>query len=223
MIPVKICGITNLDDALCAAQSGARAVGFIFYRKSPRYVSPELVKIIVQNLPRRMATVGVFVNEDAEKINETVAFCGLDLIQLHGDETADFCRRFPSDRLIKAVSLQKESDIIVLRGYAVRAILIDSRDAGLYGGTGKTVDWKLAQEVKKSHPLILSGGLNAGNIRQAVEMTTPDAVDINSGVEISPGKKDHEKIKKIIEIIKKIGETMHSRLIGKREIFYKSR
>jgi phosphoribosylanthranilate isomerase len=223
MIPLKICGMTNLEDAVHAVEAGANAVGFIFYQKSPRYVSPELVKTIIRKLPRGAATVGVFVNHEAEKIKETLAYCGLDFIQLHGDETPEFCCRFPSDRLIKAVSLQQETDIAALKDYPVRAILVDSRDAERYGGTGKISNWKLAEAIKKIHPLILSGGLNAGNIQQAIETVAPDALDINSGVESSPGKKDSGKIKELIEIIKKREETGQVRLIGKREIFYLAR
>lgn len=223
MIPVKFCGMTNLEDAVCAAQAGAHAVGFIFYHRSPRYVSPELVKAIIKDLPRGTATVGVFVNHEAEKIKETVAYCGLDFIQLHGDEPPDFCCRFPSDRLIKAVSLHTESDLAILKEYPVKAILVDSRDAGLYGGTGKISNWKLAEKVKEIHPLILSGGLTADNIQQAIETVAPDALDINSGVESSPGKKDHGKIREIIEMINKIEKSSPVCLSGKREIFYKLR
>jgi len=201
MTEIKICGITNFDDALAVAESGADALGFIFYPKSPRYVSPEKAKEIIENLPREITRVGVFVNHRAEEVKEIIEFCGLNLVQLHGNETPEYCRQFTASIVIKAFSPRTENDLQILKDYPVRAVLLDTYDPGLYGGTGKTSNWELAAMIKESHPLILSGGLNINNIRGAVEIVSPHAVDINSGVESSPGKKDHNKVRKIIEIV----------------------
>ena len=135
-------------------------------------------------------------------MKKIVGFCGLHMIQLHGDESPQYCAQFPMSSLIKAVSSWAEGEIQRLENYAVRAILVDARDPGRYGGTGKNSDWALAMKVKKVHPLILAGGLNPDNIRRAIETVRPDAVDINSGVETSPGKKDPDKIREIMDIIR---------------------
>jgi len=206
MVEVKICGITNINDAYVAIKYGADALGFIFYPKSQRYVMPERAKEIIQKLPHEIIKVGVFVNHEIHEVKEIVKFCGLNLIQLHGDESPEYCAQFPKSSLIKAVSCRLEEDIRKLRNYSVRAILVDGQEQGHYGGTGKNSDWRLAIKVKGMHPLILAGGLNKGNIRKAIETVRPQAVDINSGVEISPGKKDPDKIKEIIEIVR---ETDH--------------
>jgi phosphoribosylanthranilate isomerase len=203
MTQIKICGITSRTDALSAAACGADALGFIFYEASPRHVTPETARTICCDLPKRVVRVGVFVNEDASKVMKIVDFCGLDLIQLHGEEPPHYCRWFPAERIIKAVSFQGYGDPAVHADYAVRAILLDHREAGRYGGTGKQSDWSLAGHIKALYPLILAGGLHEGNIEEALRIVAPDAVDLNSGVEQSPGKKDPEKVGRIIEIIRR--------------------
>ncbi len=203
MAEIKICGITDLDDALAAAGAGADAVGFIFYPRSPRCVSPRQALGIIRELPCTVAKVGVFVNDDPERIEEIAAICGLDPIQPHGGETPDYCRRFPAPRVIKAFSPRTADDLEGVGGYQVRAILVDAFAPGLYGGTGKTSNWDLARTIGERYPLILSGGLNSGNIRDAIESVRPQAVDINSGVESSPGRKDHNKIREIIGMIRR--------------------
>ncbi|OGP68891.1 MAG: hypothetical protein A2W27_06970 [Deltaproteobacteria bacterium RBG_16_44_11] len=203
MTQVKICGITNEEDALLAANFGASALGFIFYPPSPRYVKKETVRKIIKKLPPNLVSVGVFVNESAEKIKEIMEYCGLDFIQLHGDESAEFCRKFPASTIIKTVSLRGEQDLVNAFGYHVAAILVDRRHAGLYGGTGKKANWELASRIKSKKPLILSGGLNEENVREAIEKVTPTALDINSGAEKSPGKKDNEKLERIFDIVRK--------------------
>jgi phosphoribosylanthranilate isomerase len=202
MTQIKICGITSRTDALLAVWCGADALGFIFYEASPRHVTPDLARAICRDLPDGVVRVGVFVNADPSNVGEIVDFCGLDLIQLHGDEPPDYCRRFPAERLIKAVSFQGDGDPAVLADYAVRAILLDHREAGRYGGTGKQSDWNLAGRIKALYPLILAGGLHEGNIEEAIRTVAPDAVDLNSGVEHTPGGKDPNKVKRIIEIIR---------------------
>ncbi|MFQ5840797.1 MAG: phosphoribosylanthranilate isomerase [Thermodesulfobacteriota bacterium] len=201
MTEIKICGITNLEDASYAAECGADALGFNFYAGSPRYVSPEDAKEIIEKIPDGITTVGVFVNHDALEVKKTAEFCGLDLIQLHGDESPGYCRRFPSSLLIKAFSPRDEDDLQKVSSYPVRAILVDAYDPSRYGGTGKRSDWRLAVRVKETHPLIIAGGLNPNNIREAIAIVSPHAVDVNSGVESLPGRKDPQKVRTIIEVV----------------------
>jgi phosphoribosylanthranilate isomerase len=215
MTEIKICGITNIDDALCAAACGADAVGFIFHEASPRCVAPERVKEIIAALPWGIATVGVFVNREAEEVAQTVENCGLDLIQLHGDESPEYCRRFSPERVIKAVFPRTPEDLRALDAYDVRAFLADFREAGRYGGTGKRTDWGLAARLGKTHPLILAGGLCIENIGDALAAVTPGAVDINSGSERTPGIKDYGRMRRIIGMIRGAG------LPGPRVIFGK--
>ena len=212
MTEIKICGITNIDDAMNAAECGADALGFIFYRKSPRYITPEVAREIIRNLSHSVCKAGVFVDHDVDKIKEIVEFCGLDLIQLHGDESPQYCRQFPKSKLIKAIAEKTPQ----LFEYSVSAILLDAYHPKLYGGTGKKSDWDLAVKIKENHTLILSGGLRLENIREALKTVSPDAVDINSGVELSPGRKDPEKVKKIIEIVKQT-ESMAKGTVFKLE------
>jgi phosphoribosylanthranilate isomerase len=198
---IKICGITNREDAINACTYRADALGFIFYQQTPRYVTPEAAKHIIENLPRGIIKVGVFVNHDIQAVKDIFEYCGLDLIQLHGDESPEYCKQFPDSLLIKAYSPRSEEDLIIVNKYPVKAILIDSRDSGRYGGTGKTSDWNLAAKLKEMHALILSGGLNIDNILEAMKTVLPHAVDVNSGIEVSPGKKDPDKMKTIIEMV----------------------
>jgi phosphoribosylanthranilate isomerase len=202
---IKICGITNREDATLVAECGADAIGFIFYPKSPRYVAPETAKGIIRELPAGITKVGVFVNQDSVEIKKTFELCGLDLIQLHGAESPAYCCQFPASLVIKAFAPRTEDDLEKLKGYPVKAILVDANDPLRYGGTGERSDWRLAALVKEQHPLILAGGLSMANIQEAIEFVAPHAVDINSGVEISPGKKDHQKIKEIIGLVRQIG------------------
>lgn len=203
MTQVKICGITSREDALLAAQCGADALGFIFYPPSPRHVTPETARAIIQGLPDGVVRVGVFVNQDPSEVTEITDYCGLDLVQLHGDESTDYCRRFPAERLIKAIAFQVDSELEALACYPVRAVLLDHREATRYGGTGKQADWDLAARIRAVYPLILAGGLHEGNIEAALRIVGPDAVDLNSGVEKFPGKKDPEKVKRIIDIVRR--------------------
>ena len=227
MTAIKICGITKPEDAAFIARCGADALGFIFYPKSPRYITPEQAKKIVDELPisyrgedpltprsrilsphpRRITKIGVFVNEDREKVMEIASFCGLDLIQLHGGESPAYCRRFPPEQIIKALALRTADDLRQIREFACRAILIDAYDPERHGGTGRTANWELAAQAREMAPLILSGGLNAVNIHEALAAVRPEAVDINSGVEVSPGIKDHEDVKAMIDRVHQYGSS----------------
>ncbi|HUH65421.1 MAG TPA: phosphoribosylanthranilate isomerase [Syntrophales bacterium] len=200
-VEIKVCGITTMEDAAMAFSYGADALGFIFYEKSQRYVTPEAAFHIIESLPPAISKVGVFVNHDINVVRDIYHFCRLDLIQLHGDESPDYCLEIPQAILIKAVSPKSDSDLALTEGYAVKAFLVDARDSGLYGGTGKLSNWEIARKLSRRHPVILSGGLNAENILTAIEKVSPDGVDVNSGVEFSPGSKDPKKVRSIIDMV----------------------
>lgn len=207
MVQIKICGITNIEDALAAASAGADALGFVFHPASPRYVTPGKAREIIAVLPPSTCVVGVFVNLAAVEVLQIAELCGLDFIQLHGAETLEYCRRLPRERVIKALSFRSEEEFAAMAGYPVRAFLVDAHDPVRFGGTGKTCDWNLAGKAAARHPLILAGGLNEENILSALEAVRPMAVDVSSGVEASPGKKDHEKLQSVVAIVRHFGRT----------------
>ena len=205
MVRVKICGITNEIDALKAARIGAWALGFIFYKKSPRFISPFKAKQIIQRLPPFVTPVGVFVNHPAGAVRDIINHCGLRAVQLHGDEDHHFCHRLKSYnvKVIKVFRVGENFDPKIVEPFKVDAFLFDTFDPINYGGSGKTFDWNILKQVKSSYdvPIILSGGLNAQNVIEPVNELKPYAVDANSGVEESPGKKDHKKMKDFIDIV----------------------
>ena len=195
MVRVKICGITRMADAEKAVELGADALGFIF-AESPRKITPQKTRDITRRISPFVKTVGVFVNEQPAKIREIIDFCGLDLVQLHGNETVSTCAEL-EPRIIKAFRIQGEESIAQIARYKnhISAILLDTYQKGLNGGTGKTFDWGLALKAKKTGILlVLSGGLGLENIQEALEIVNPSAIDINSGVEKHPGIKDHERM-----------------------------
>ncbi|MEI7589921.1 MAG: phosphoribosylanthranilate isomerase [Deltaproteobacteria bacterium] len=220
MAEIKICGITNKEDALGVVNCDANALGFVFHPHSPRYVTPDIVREIIAILPKQVVTVGVFVNMNADKVMEIVNFCGLDMIQLHGDETPAYCRFFPNDdMLIKAITAQAVSENIL--DYSVQAFVVDTANANNFGGTGIICDWNLAYKVARLAPTILAGGINEKNIASALATVNPSAVDVCSGTEISYGKKDMTKVVKVIAIAKKhnvTGEFANKNIFKKREI-----
>ena len=190
-VQIKICGITNLEDASMAVDRGANALGFIF-APSPRKIAPQKVRKIVQSIPPFVKTVGVFVNETLATIREVMQYCGLDLVQLHGDESPAFCDEL-MPYTIKSLRVKDDSCLQTSRAYRgkVRALLLDTYSEEKVGGTGKTFDWKLAIKVKKTGiPIILAGGLGPTNVNLAIQTVNPYAVDVNSGIEEYPGKKD---------------------------------
>jgi len=191
-----------VEDALTAADCGAQALGFIFYPPSPRYIHPLKAKAIMDQIPSRVIRVGVFVNQSHQEIMAIARICRLHLIQLHGDETPDFFLRFPASRLIKAFAPRQENDLLILKAYRVRGLLIDARRPGVYGGTGERADWALARKAGEFHSLLLAGGLGEESIREALQIVSPQAVDLNSGLESSPGKKDPEMVRRVMEIIR---------------------
>ena len=189
-IKVKICGITNRQDAVLAAKLGADAIGFVFYKKSPRFVSPYKVKRIIEDLPPFVTPVGVFVNQKAGAVMDIADFCGITTLQLHGDEDVDSCRRLKKYRLIKAFRVGDDLDLAKIAPFPVQAFLFDAREDGAFGGTGKTFNWELLKDKTFSKPFILSGGLNPQNVFQAIKDVKPYAVDASSGLEKASGEKD---------------------------------
>jgi len=190
-----------MEDAQAAADFGADALGFIFYKQSKRYIDPEVAKRIISALPPFLTTVGVFVNQDLDEISEIKEMTGIQVAQLHGDETPEFASLLPLE-VIKAIRVKDKSDLDRVAQYSAQAILFDTYSDIEYGGTGKSFDWEILKTKPISGDIILSGGLNPDNVLEAIKIVKPYAVDVSSGVEIAPGKKDHKKIKKFIEAIK---------------------
>ena len=203
MIRIKICGITNLEDALLAAELGADALGFIFYPKSPRKVEPEAARSIIAQLPPFVAAVGVFVDEESATVRGMAAKVGLDWVQLHGQESPDYCRGLGL-KVIKAFRIKDDNSLRELAPYrdAVQALLLDTYKPGQVGGTGEIFDWHLAREAQKYGRIILAGGLTAANVAQAIAIAAPAAVDAASGTEAVPGKKDPEKLRAFLAAVK---------------------
>jgi phosphoribosylanthranilate isomerase len=195
---VKICGITSERDAASAIEAGADALGFVFYEKSPRFVTREIARDIIAKVPPFITTVGVFVNETADVIKGLREFVPLDRVQLHGDEPPEFSELL-GPGVIKALRIKGEEDILVLKDYNATAFLLDAFVDGKPGGTGATFDWAIALEAKRYGRIILSGGLTPENVAEAVVRAAPYAVDVSSGVESSPGVKDPDKIRRFIE------------------------
>ncbi|MGA9753849.1 MAG: phosphoribosylanthranilate isomerase, partial [Desulfobaccales bacterium] len=206
MVRIKICGITNLEDALLAAELGADALGFIFYPKSPRKVAPEAARSIIAQLPPFVAAVGVFVDEDAAVVRALAARVGLDWVQVHGQESPEYCRGL-GRRAIKGFRIKDASSLKQLEPFrgAVQAFLLDTYIKGQVGGTGEVFDWHLAREAKKYGRIILAGGLTPYNVAQAIATAQPDAVDAASGSEAAPGRKDPVKLESFINAIKAVG------------------
>jgi len=196
MIKIKICGITNLEDALLAAELGADALGFIFYSKSPRKVAPETAREIIAQLPPFVVSVGVFVDEAAAVVQELTARVGLDWVQLHGQESPEYCRNL-GRKVIKGFRIKDEDSLRLLADYqgAAQALLLDTYKQGQVGGTGTAFDWRLAREAKKYGWIILAGGLTPENVSRAIAIALPAAVDTASGTEAAPGRKDPAKLR----------------------------
>jgi phosphoribosylanthranilate isomerase len=203
-VKVKICGITEYEDAGIAVELGAGALGFIF-ADSPRQITPQKARDIISAIPPFVKTVGVFVNEDPAVIRNVKHYCGLDLVQLHGDESPDLCHEL-MPYSIKALRIKDESSLQTSQLYQgkVRALLLDTYSKDTAGGTGTTFDWRLAIKIKKlGIPIILAGGIGPSNIDGAVRTVRPYAVDVNSGVEEHPGKKSHTLMKDLMEKVRK--------------------
>lgn len=203
MTKVKICGLTNIEDAMIAAESGADALGFVFYHQSPRCIEPKAAKDIIQRLPPYVTMVGVFANVGADEVLQVMNGCGLDLAQLQGDEPPSLCERLGS-KAIKAIRVKDLNSLASMKAYSVRAFVLDTYTPENFGGTGKQFDWDLAVEAKQYGRVILAGGLNPENVREAIQKVRPYGVDVSSGVECRIGKKDPEKVRQFTRMAKGI-------------------
>jgi len=193
--------MTRFEDAMLAVQGGADAVGFIFYKKSPRYVSVKEVKTIISKLPPFVETVGVFVNESADNINRIADTCKLDAAQLHGEESPEFCKKIHR-KVIKVVRVKDKSSFKQLSSYKVSAFLLDTYSENQHGGTGQIFDWGLVREGKKYGPVVLAGGLDPSNVTHAIQKAKPYGVDVCSGIEKTPGIKSPVKLKAFIKAVR---------------------
>ena len=201
IVKVKICGITNLEDASAAMDMGADLLGFNFYPASPRFITVEKASQIISKLPAFVDVAGVFVNASLEQIKETISRCQLDWVQLHGDESPEFCRSLLSlhVRTMKGLRIRGPNDIKEAENYFTDAILLDAYRAKKYGGTGESFDWNIIGHIGKR--VFLAGGINPENAAAAVELGVY-GIDVCSGVESSPGKKDHKKMKRLFDSIR---------------------
>jgi phosphoribosylanthranilate isomerase len=203
MVKVKICGITNIEDALMALDLGADALGFVF-AFSPRRVSETQAYEIIRKLPPFAVSVGVFVNEQLAGVKQIIKKCNLNVVQFHGDESPDYCRRFEEVKIIKAFRIKDNDSLKTLLNYQVDGVLLDTYIEEKAGGTGVSFDWNLASSFKDcGKSIILSGGLSADNVEEAIRTVKPYAVDVSTGVETAPGKKDPKLVKEFIHRAKR--------------------
>lgn len=204
MVKVKICGITSLQDALTAVEAGADALGFVFYSASPRHISPEQAAEIIRKLPPFVQTVGLFVNEYLSTVNSTADLCGLDVVQLHGEETPGYCGSIRR-RVIKAFRIKDITTLEALQQYQVAGYLLDAWSPTAHGGTGQTFNWEIAAKAAQTgRNIILAGGLTPENVAESIRQVHPYGVDVSSGVESAPGRKDADQIKRFVTLAKQI-------------------
>jgi phosphoribosylanthranilate isomerase len=202
-VRVKICGITNVPDAQAAVEAGADAVGFVFSDRSPRFVTTKTATEISRSLPPYSLRVGVFANRSEQFVRRAINECGLGLLQFHGDEPAEFCVQFGLMNM-KAFRIRDAGSLKELPKYYTDAWLLDAYSSDALGGTGERFNWNLAVEVQKlGKPVFLAGGLTPGNVAEAVRQVNPFGVDVSSGVEASPGKKDPAKVRAFIQAAKR--------------------
>ncbi len=201
-VTVKICGITSVEDAQAVEQAGADAVGLMFYEGSPRYIALEQAKAIVDSLSNTIVRVGVFVNSEESFVRQAMEICTLNMLQFHGDETPEYCARFEIMTL-KAIRVSDESSLREMERYSADGFLLDAFSENSLGGTGETFNWELAKRATKSgRPIFLAGGLTSENVAEAVKAVRPFAVDVSSGVESEPGKKDAAKVRAFVAAAK---------------------
>jgi len=203
-VKVKICGITNLPDGLAAAEAGADALGFMFYDQSPRHITIDDAAGLVRQLPPFVLRVGVFVNAPEDQVVRAIRECGLTLLQFHGDEPPEYCLQFGLMSM-KAFRVRDAASLQLVQNYHTEAFLLDAYTPGKLGGTGETFNWDLAREAQSwGRPIFLAGGLTADNVAEAVRHARPFAVDVSSGVEAAPGRKDHAKVRAFIQAAKAV-------------------
>lgn len=204
-VKLKVCGITSLEDARAAIDCGAAYLGFNFYPRSPRYITPDAAREIINELPPEVLCVGIFVNEvRPADVLATMSASGVQYAQLHGDETPDYCACVGAERVIKALRVSSDFEARSVWDYPAAAILLDAYDAKLYGGTGKTVDWEVAYEAARLTKVFLAGGLTPDNVAEAVRAVEPFAIDVNSGVERAPGRKDADKLRRLQAVLQNL-------------------
>ena len=204
---IKVCGITEPEDARIAVAAGADGLGFIFVPQSPRHIDPDMVRKITRELPPLVDAVGVFVDEEMEVVEEIMQYCCLSFIQLHGSETPDYCEKI-SCRVMKSFSIGQatKSEDFVPYAEAVSGFLLDTFHKDMAGGTGQTFDWQLLEHIKPPGPIVLAGGLTPDNVGDAIRQVKPFAVDVNSGVEYQPGRKDPDKLRSFVQAVRKADE-----------------
>jgi phosphoribosylanthranilate isomerase len=209
MVKVKICGITNLADAVNAGKAGCEALGFVFFKKSPRYIAPEKANQIIKELPPGLIKIGIFVNAKRDYIKKVARLCNLDMLQFHGNESPEFCAGFGNYKVIKSFRVRSKIDFSRIKKYKTFAYLFDTLSPKKIGGTGRTFDWSLL--IKHAgcadKPIFLAGGLDENNVSGAIKTVKPEWVDTSSGVEKEPGIKNHGKMKRFIKKVKSFGAS----------------
>lgn len=206
MVRVKVCGITNLEDALLSAEAGADGLGFNFWHRSKRYIEPDAAATIIARLPPSVTPVGVFVNEEPDSIETVAQRTGLRGVQLHGDETPETASALAAQGFLvmKAIRVGKGFQPETLRRYkGVAGFLLDADVQGEKGGTGRTFDWSQAKAARRYGPILLAGGLTVANVSEAIWMADPFGVDVCSGVEQAPGRKDHRELREFVRLARK--------------------
>ena len=201
---IKICGLTRTDEAIKCASAGADAIGLVFFKKSPRYIKPEKAKTICASLPDNITTVGVFVNEPFNSIMDIVTTSNIGAVQLHGNEPPKFVRQLTDQGLIviKGLYMETQPTIAQVSTYSASAYLVECTRGELPGGNAMTWNWEDAATFGENHPMVLAGGLSPENVASAINQAMPDAVDVSSGVERTPGKKDIHKVKQFIKAVR---------------------
>ena len=204
MVKIKICGITNLEDALNSVKANCNALGFVFCRKSPRYITPKKASQIVKHIPSHILKIGVFVDAEEKTIKRTAKLCNLDMLQFHGNESPEFCQKFKGYKIIKVFRVKDKIKLKNLVNYKTFAYLFDTFVKSKMGGTGKKFNWMLVRHLKGLRkPIFLSGGLNVKNIKEAIKQVRPDWVDVSSSVESALGKKNHKKVQEFVKAAKR--------------------
>ena len=201
MNPIKVCGIANLENLKLVLKYPISAIGFIFFEKSPRYISPDEAKKLIEFIPKNIKKVGVFVNEKVEIVQNLSEKLNLDFIQLHGNENQNYINQI-NIPIIKAFRINPSFNFEILKEYHVHSFLLDTFQPGIFGGTGESFNWHLLNKIESTTPIILSGGLNPNNIEEAIKIKNVNAWDINSGVEKCPGEKDETKLSKLFSKLK---------------------
>jgi phosphoribosylanthranilate isomerase len=200
-VKVKVCGVRSFEEAEASLDAGADVLGFNFWPSSPRYIAPHAAREVIAKLSPVVSTVGVFVNDVADRITEIAFDLKLTAVQLHGDESPEFCTALGSIKTIKAIRVGQDFDLNIIKRYPVSMVLLDSHIKGSYGGTGQRFDWRIAIEAKRFAPIILAGGLNTENVWDAITHVRPAAIDVCSGVEAERGRKDLARLRRFMAVV----------------------